>query len=108
MKEKPDTTTQFDCDKGEVVTIDITEINTNFMVKCSPKNSQVAFAGNQVLIRVGNSPGFIMVTLGFEFNGNGGSYKNMLSGSAGGSFNRRVLQPTSGLPAIRVYTFHVQ
>lgn len=106
MKRVEGTNTEFLCEKNEVATINIKEINTDFIVACSPQNDDIKMVGKIVTVKVGSSTK--TVTLGFEFNDNsGGSYRMVLTGSKGGSFNRGVLQPSSSLPAIRNYTFHV-
>lgn len=105
MKRVEGMNTEFLSEK-EVVTINITNINTNYIVSCSPQNDDIKMVGNIVTIKVGNSTK--TVVLGFDFNDiSGGSYKLVLAGSEGGSFNRGVLQPSDDLPVIRAYTFHV-
>ena len=105
MKRVEGTNTEFLCKAQEVVTITITEINTKFMVTCNLLNSEITMIGKVVTVKVGNSTK--SVTLTFAFNGNGGRYNLVLSGSNGGSFNRGVLQPSDNLPEVRTYTFHV-
>jgi len=105
MKNVDGTNTEFTCETQEIVTIVITEFNTTFIVSCSPQNADIVMVGKTVTVKVGNSTK--SVTLGFAFNGSGGRYDLNLSGSLGGSFNRRVMQPIDNLPEIRTYTFHV-
>lgn len=105
MKRVDGTTTEFICEKNEIVTINITEKNTGFMVSVSPQTADIIVSGKTITINVGNS--IKIVTLGFDFNATGGFYTQVLAGSKGGSFTRRVLQPTDDLPEVRTYVFHV-
>jgi hypothetical protein len=100
------TTTEFICEKKEVVTIDITEKNTTFLCSLSPTNADISMTGKTVTININSVTKTI--TLGFDFNSTGGFYALSIKGSKGGVFTRRVMQPSDNLPEVRTYVFHVQ
>lgn len=105
MKRVEGTTVEFMCVKDEVVTIDITENNTDFLVSCAPQNAAIKLSGNTVTINIGDS--IKTVTLGFDFNDSGGSYTLVLNGNkSDDSFTRNVSQPDDNLPETRTYVFH--
>lgn len=106
MKLIDGTSTEFMCDSDEVATMTITEKNTNHIVSFFPRTSDITKNGNVIRVNINNSAK--VVTVSYEFNGTGGVYTIVLAGSKGGSFTRRVLQPSTGLPATRHYVFHVQ
>ncbi len=106
MKRKQGTTLEFECKKNEIVTISITERNTEFLFSYSPHAAYITKTGKTLIIDVGSSSK--TVTLTFDFNDNGGSYEQILKGSEDpDTFTRTVRQPTDNLPEDRTYVFHV-
>jgi hypothetical protein len=94
----------FHCSPDEIVTIDITEKNTSYLVSVADAN-YISVLGKQVTIQVGNSNK--IATLSFDFNGNGGSYDLKFNGSLGdGTFHRNISQPHN-TPTSRAYSFSV-
>lgn len=104
MRQVEGTTLEFSCEVNEVVTIDITEKNTNYLASCASA-SYITVTGHQITIKVGTTSK--TATIAFDFSGQGGSYDLVFNGTEGDqSFTRNISQKPN-LPFTRTYVFHV-
>ena len=106
MKRVENTSVEFSCKKNEIVTIGITENNTNLLVSHAPTIPTITMTGKTLTIQLGTSSQ--SVTLSFGFSSTGGSYDLVLNGNKDDdSFSRNISQPNAKKNDSRIYVFHV-
>ncbi len=105
MTEDPDKVTLFHCSQDEIVTIDITENNTNYLASVA-QAPYISVLNHQITVTLGKSSK--TATLSFDFDGTGGSYDLKFNGTTGdGTFHRNISQPHN-TPTSRTYSFSVE
>ena|GEM_PF-4461585 len=104
MNQVEGTTLEFSCAVDEIVTIDITEHNTNYLASPAAA-SHVTVNGHKVTVKVGNKSK--KVSISFDFNGHGGSYDLVFNGDKGDlTFSRNISQQMN-TPFTNTYVFYV-
>ena len=100
MNEIPGTSTDFECETDETVTIDIQPKNAAYAAVPEPA-PDVTVNGQQITVEVGNSSKRVTIGFGFSNPSGGGSYDLEFNGNKGHlRFFRNISQEGSDPVAV--------